>query len=344
MLLTATFVICLQTTHTTNWGDNIVNDKKIAMENNIKSSDLDLTDKVYTFLAPSDILTFKNYLEENYMYYLYIELVTPHNCSTMRITILDTNDKQFNVFESEMFYEPEFGRYFELPFGTVKSGLYNFTFYSESAQNFNMHILIEQGPKCLYDKMSQEDSENLIFYEVKRFDNAKHVEHDVSFETDEMYKFFICRVSAITIKENNEVRIDYKIEDPDGIEFEIYSNELLADIDGMNNFNFGTAVEGTYTIKMTIYCNVEYENVANAIVDDYKIVDADDENHTKSDLKKSKSDEHEVLEELSNSIFAQPVEWTIGTLIFVGGIAGTMVVVLIRHKKSNVVSLSYKKK
>ena len=76
----------------------------------IKSSHLELPDKVYTFLAPNDNLTFMGlYFEKEYMYYIYIELVTPHNCSKMRITIWDPDGKQFNVFESEMFYKPNFG-------------------------------------------------------------------------------------------------------------------------------------------------------------------------------------------------------------------------------------------
>jgi len=317
------------------------------VENDIKSSDLVLTDKVYTFLAPNDRLTFNNYFEEKYMYYISIELVTPHDCSPMRIIIFDPDDKQFNIFESDMFYYPEYGRSFEIPFGAVESGLYNITFYSVSTLNFNMHILIEQGPKCLYDKIGQQDPEDLIHYKVKTFDDSKYNIHDVDLKTDEMYKFYISRVSAITIIDSNEVRVDYSIEDEDGNEFYIYTNELLADIDGLTSFNFGTASRGTYTIKLTVYIvdpDVEYVNIAYAIVDEYTIGDAVDVNNTKSDVEKSDSEDPDMFEELVDNSLILPIQWTIGTLLFVGGLAGVIVVMLVQHRKNNVVSLSIKNK
>lgn len=324
--------------------DDIITDRT---ENDLQSSDLVLTDKVYTFLAPNDRLSFNNYFEEKYMYYISIELVTPHDCSPMRITILDPDDKQFNIFESDMFYYPEYGRSFEIPFGTVKSGLYNITFNSVSTLNFNMHILIEQGPKCLYDKIDQQKTEDIIFYKVKTFDDGKFNIHDVDLKTDEMYKFYLGRVSAITIIDSNEVRVDYSIEDEDGNEFYIYTYKLLAGIDGVSSYNFGTASSGTYTIKLTVYIadpDVEYVNIAYAIVDDYTIGDAVDINNTESDVKESKSEDQDMFEELVDNSLILPIEWTIGTLLFVGGLAGVIVVMLVQHRKNNVVSLSIKNK
>ncbi|MFX0071303.1 MAG: hypothetical protein ACFFAO_09455, partial [Candidatus Hermodarchaeota archaeon] len=100
--------------------------------NTVKSSDeILLPNKVYTFLAPNYEVTFDLYLEGEYMYYIYIELVTPHNCSLMRITLWDSESRKFDIFENEMFYEPEYGRYFEIPFGTTDSGDYNVSFYME---------------------------------------------------------------------------------------------------------------------------------------------------------------------------------------------------------------------
>lgn len=338
------FIANISSSRTESQNNEIISD---GFENDLKSSDLVLTDKVYTFLAPSDSLTFNNYFEENYMYYISIELVTPHDCSPMRITIMDPDDKQFNIFESDMFYYPEYGRYFEIPFGTVKLGLYNISFYSASTFNFNMHILIEQGPKCLYDKIIQQETEDITFYRVKTFDDGKFNIHDVDLKSDEMYKFYIGRVSAITIIDSNEVRVDYSIEDEEGIEFDIYTNELLADIDGLKSFNFGTASSGTYTIKLTVYIadpDVEYVNLAYAIVDDYTIGDAVDVNNTKSDVEKSNSDDPVMFDELIDNSLILPIEWTIGTLIFVGGLAGVIVVMLVQHRKDNVVSLSLKNK
>ena len=121
-----------------------------------------VVDKVYTFLFPTDTFSEVYSLERHYFYYIYIELVTPHNVSTMRIRIWDPDDKQYNIFESEMFFEPEYGRYFEIPFGTVKTGDYEIEFYSLSDYNYNLHILIEKGPKCLFDKIDTQENTELF--------------------------------------------------------------------------------------------------------------------------------------------------------------------------------------
>lgn len=299
-------------------------------------SDLELTDKVYTFLAPNDDnQTFDLYLEKEYMYFIYIELVTPHNVSVMRITIWDPVDKQYNVFESEMFYSPEFGRYFEIPFGTEMSGTHTFEFYSESNVNFNMYIKIEQGPLCLHDKIDSQYHDDVVFFEVTNFSNGQSKSHRLDLETDVSYKFYIGRVSAISIKESNVVRLDYIIEDPtdpDPIEFIIYTNELLADIDGVSMFNFGTAIGGEYKIKLNIYCSVEHVNIAYAVVEDYQISDVVDANETKPP-DEEESDTIDILEELSNDSFFLPIEGTVAVILFAGGMAGTVYVMFIRQKK-----------
>jgi len=308
----------------------------------VRNSDLELTDKVYTFLAPNDDnQMFDLYLEKEYMYFIYIELVTPHNVSIMRITITDPVDKQYNVFESEMFYSPEFGRYFEIPFGTEMSGTHKFEFYSESNVNFNMYIKIEQGPLCLHDKIDSQYHDDVVFFEVTNFSNGQSVSHHIDLETDISYKFYIGRVSAISIKESNVVRMDYIIEDPtdpDPIEFIIYTNELLADIDGVTMFNFGTAIGGEYKIKLKIYCDVEHVNIAYVVVEDYQISDVVDANKTKAPDEKD-SDTIDILEELSSDSIFLPIEGTVAVILFAGGMAGTVYVVFIRQKKRANVSL-----
>ena len=315
-----------------------------------KSSDLELPDKVYTFMAPSDTWTFNGtYLEKEYMYYIYIEVVTPHNCSTMRITIWDPdippNQKQFNVFESNMFYSPEYGRYFEIPFGAEKSGGYTIEFYSESNDNFNLYIRIEQGPQCLHDKIDSQYHDDEVFFEVTTFDNGKSIDHDIDLETDMSYKFYIGRVSAISIKESNVVRLDYVIEDPEGTDFIIYTNEFLADIDGVTMFNFGTAIEGDYEINIKIYCDVAHVNIAYAVIEDYQISEIEDVNKTKAPEKED-SDKIDIIEELEKSLFSMPVEGLIGVVAFVGGLAGTVYVLMVQQRKKNdpMLKLSGKKR
>ena len=71
----------------------------------LRISQTQLPDKVYTFFAPNDKLTFENLpLQGCYIYYIWIELVTPHDVSTMRIRIWDPENSQYNIFESAMFW------------------------------------------------------------------------------------------------------------------------------------------------------------------------------------------------------------------------------------------------
>jgi len=298
-------------------------------------NDLELPDKVYTFLTPSDTLTFESlYLEKYYNYYIYIELVTPHNC-TLQITIWDPDNKKFNIFESEMFYNPEYGRYFEIPFGTALSGNYKIQFSVQTNYNINIYIKIEQGSECLYDKIPSKEIKNLIFYKVNRFDSGMNVEHNILLETDMMYKFYIGRVSAISIKENNEVKIDYIIEDPDDIEFKIFSDYKIANIDNITIFYFGTAKEGLYSIKLTIYCSVSYVNIGYAILEDYEI----SENIDVNDTNPENQDNMNYFENLWNNSSFLPIEWLFGSVIFVGITISILLIILIQHRKKNEISL-----
>ncbi len=90
--------------------------------------------------------------------------------------------------------------------------------------------------------------------------------------------------------------------------------------------------------------DVEYVNIAYAIVDDYTIGDAIDVNNTNSDVEKSNSEDPDIFDELIDNSLILPIEWTIGTLLFVGGLSGIIVVMLVQHRKNNVVSLSIKNK
>ena len=310
------------------------------------SDDLPLTDKVYNFTSPSDRLSFKNYFDKHYMYNIHIKLVTPHNC-TIKITLLDHDDEQFNIFDSIMFYTPEFGRYFDIPFGTVDDGLFTLTFETISTLNFNMHILIEKEVKCLYDKMDPKHAEDPEFYDVKRFYNGEDESFPVGLENDEMYKFYIGRVSPITILDSAEIRVDYTITCPDGLLYMLYSDDILAGIHSVSIFNFGTATEGTYTIQITIHIidpDVEWVNVAYAIADDYTIGDAEDVNTTKSDVKESKSDDPDILDELESNILLLPAEMVLGTFLLIGGVSAVVVIMLVKNKKTNLVSTTFKTK
>jgi len=128
--------------------------QKADLKNSEKVNNSKLLIGVFTFLAPNDMLIINNLsLEECYLYYIFIELITPYNVSTMRIRIWDSVNCKYEIFESEMFFEPDYGRYFEIPFGTALTGNYRIEFYIETVSNVNILINIEIGPKCLHDKL-----------------------------------------------------------------------------------------------------------------------------------------------------------------------------------------------
>ena len=73
---------------------------------------------------------------------------------------------------------------------------------------------------------------------------------------------------------------------------------------------------------------------------------AESSNTTKADVRESESDDDEVnmQEQLENNLMSLPAGWTAGALVFVAAAAVVMTVILIRHKQSNVVGLSTRKK
>ncbi len=300
----------------------------------LKLSDPQLPDKVYTFLASDGNLTFPNiFLSENYNYYIYIEIVTPHN-STVRITLWDPDNKQFNLFESELNYESSSKRYYEIPFGTVIEGQYIFEFFVVSSENLNIYIRMEKGSKILYDKIS--NTEDLVFYQTNRLTNDDYIEYNIMLKTDVMYNFYISRLSAISIKESNIINIDYSILGPDSVQFEIYDNYTIKPINDLDKFNFGTALEGIYTIKITIRCVVSYVNLGYAIVEDYRIGDVIDINGT--DYNGTNS-----IEPKGNSSYI-PIMFTTITIGFIGGLFIISVIVFQKHRKKNTAELNLKEK
>ncbi len=310
------------------------------------ASELILTDKVFTFLAPDNTTERSHYLEKEFMYYIYIELVTPHNVSTMRIKVFDPDDKQYNLFESEMYYNPEQGRYFEIPFGAEMSGTHRFQFYSESSVNFNLYIRIEQGPLCLHDKIDSQYHDDLVYFEVTNFSDDQGFSHKIDLESDISYIFYIGRVSAISIKESNIILMDYVIEylpeESAPIEFIIYNDDPLADIEDISMFNFGTSEGGEYRIRIDIDLvtdtseqpakpHPEHVNIAYAVVEEFQISDILDDNNTKpSD---SDSESIDLLEDLSSNAISLPIEGTLAAIIFAGGTASAVYVIFMRQKK-----------
>ncbi|MHA1281905.1 MAG: hypothetical protein ACTSQP_05305 [Promethearchaeota archaeon] len=304
--------------------------------NNLGIGDLNLPDKVYSFEAPSDTLFFENlYLNKYYTYEIYLELVTPANC-TAKISIWDPDNKKYDIFESEMSSKSESLKWFSIPFGTALEGNYDILFEIKSNLNLNIYISIKETVKCLEDKVASRYMNNPILYTVTRFYNSKRAAIHINLDSDIMYKFFIGRVSPITIIQNSEVRIDYSITSPEGIKYIIYSDYTLPDIDDICVFNFGTSCSGTYDINITIYCNVPYVNIAFLISEDYTISDVNDVNNTK----KPDNDENENLfgNFLKNATSIS-AELIFPSLIIISGIIGIILIPFYINKKKRNLAL-----
>ncbi len=295
-----------------------------------KSSGTTLPDNVYLFQAPQDSLMLEDItLEQYYTYYIYVEIVTPYNCS-IKITVWDPDGNEYPIFESILFVYPEGFNYFEIPFGTALVGDYDIEFNSTAPENVNIYIKMEKGPQSLYDKIPMEEVQSIRFYQVTRFSNNS-VNHTISFTTDYMYKFYVGRVSPISSMENNEVKINLSIEDPEGIIYNIYTNTSLIDIDEVDRFKFGTAIGGLYSLTITIHTDVPNVNVGYSIVELNQIGSGTEVNQTEP------SNSTTVL----NRYFSMPTEWTLGILGFAGTLTVIILVVLYKQKKKNVISSNF---
>ena len=292
----------------------------------IHTSDTDLPDNVYAFLSPSDVLIFNEiYLEKYYKYYLWIEIVTPHNC-TIQITLWDPEGKHYDLFENQLTYGLESSRYYDIPFGTALTGNYTIEFQVITSVNVNIYIRMEQGSKCLYDKIAMEEYDEILFYRVTRFSNGMNISHVIDFKSDYMYKFYIERVSPISVFYSNQITVDLFIEDPEDLGYAIYFNETLTPINEITIFKFGTASDGEYTFSITIRSEVEYVNIGYAVIELYKISQGVDPNQTNPS---NSTHSH-------RNTFSIPEEWTIGIVIFFGAMITGLVVVVAKKRSKNI--------
>jgi len=244
---------------------SLFGEKAIANNLKISNNDTIVIDKVYNFTVANPILEFNEniYLKKHYYYYITVSVVSPHVCN-MSITIWDPEGDQYDItYETNMTQDD----YREIPFGVVLEGNYSFLFNAELTQNINIHITIERGDKCLYDKIELNEREDIIHYNMSKFYNGKTIEFSYDFGTDRYYKFYFERVSTISVELSNYVRIDHDILDPQGITFIIYRNESL----GYSSYYFGTAVGGFCTMNITLYCDVDWVNIAYAVVNKERI-------------------------------------------------------------------------
>ncbi len=303
----------------------------LRQNNNImQASQQEFPDKVYTFQSPSDYIEFNPlYLKKGFVYYIYIELVTPGNVTNMKVRVWDPNGNLYEIFDSEMFFEPEYGRWFDIPFGTVLEGNYIIRFDSNSSINFNMLISISEGHKALYDKMDQNDINNIIFSQVTKFHDCMLISHNIEMKTDTSYVLYIGRISSISENIGNEHNLSYTIEDPDNLDFIIYDNIQMKSIDDIHKFNFGTAQAGVYKIKIYIECEVTWSNIAYTVSEGPKISDI---------IPGNESLPIDDSNDPTNSTELVAI-WTFATLGIVIGSVGIAALIVITQKRKSTANL-----
>jgi hypothetical protein len=295
-----------------------------------------LIDKIYTIHTPKDNLTFENIcLQKDYNYIIFLETVTPHECS-VKIKVFDPEEKEFYVLEE--FLSDQLA----ISFGTAFDGNHTFKIIAQSHETLNIHIKLQRGSKCLYDHMENRHKESLIFYEVNCFGNATKFTNNFDMKSDMMHKFYIRRVSSIAKSESRDVKIKVQLYDPEDIVFNIYEMGSSIDLKGTETFNFGTSRSGTYIFTITIFCEVPYINLAYCVSEDYQVSNVIDANNTDcvddGDLNATNSESEQ--EENSNNNPNTPLEgelsteWILGLLFFLGvGLTGTIFALL--HFRKN---------
>ena len=297
-----------------------------ATPNRLSTSSYEYICKVFTFTKTQDSYTFQFHLLKAYMHSIIVQVVTPHSCY-LNVTLWDSDYRKFVIFSADISQQD--GE-FSTPFGTAAEGNHTFLFKAIVQQNLNIKIkILREDIKCLYDKIPQNEHGRIIFYEVSWFSNGYFIPHKITLRTDRSYKFYIGRVSSICIKQNSNGGVIYNMSDPNNIPFAIYENDTLASVAGVNMFSFGTAMAGEYTIKIWIYCEVTWMNVAYAVVDNGPICNPppDDTNHT-----------------LASSNFSIPFDLGLYTVIGAGAIAGAIVIAVVHFRNKNDLGLKIKEK
>ena len=298
------------------------------------SSEQNLVDKVFTFLAPNDTLRFDDfYLFKSINYYVLLEIVTPHNCE-INATIIDPVLDVYEVFQTEVNISQN-DDWFEIPFGTAVEGNYSFIISVACELNLNLHVKIsfDSVDKCLYDMISPQFLETMKLYQVNKFTNGMVVEHNIDLRTDVSYKFYLGRVSAIGgLTVEDQVRVFYDVIDDEDVVFTIYQNKTVGSVGTMMHFDFGTAVEGIYSVKIQIYCQVDVVNIAYAISEDYQISNVN--NGTDPD-----PDPDPQTNETLSGYFYVPAEWTLGFGIVAGVVLGILTIFGVLKRRDDSVTL-----
>lgn len=287
-----------------------------------------VVDKVYNFTIDRPFLYFDEnlYFEHFYNYFITVCIVTPHTCN-LNITLWDPEGDEYQISYEELMVQDD---YREVPFGVAKSGNYSMIFSAKIIQNLNIHINIERGGFCLYDKIPSEELSYIIYYNILKFYNKTHISHPLTLKTDMNYRFYFGRVSAISKNLSGRTELVHTItDDLQSIPFIIYTNDTVASPKEVTSYHFGTAGAGQYTVNLTIYCDVPAVNIAYAIIEKQRIADGIDPND---------DDPPPPPDDPINGTGIEafiPREWTIGMITFVGSAVAIPIIIVVYRKKKN---------
>ena len=295
----------------------------------LNTSDITLIDKVYTFTVEEPYLLFNDLiLEKFYTYYFSVTVVTPHLCA-MDIMLWDpVGDKYYLSNEENMTQGDER----EIPFGTAMEGNYDVQFSAQLTENMNIRVKIERGVKVLYDKITAPEQSKIMYYNVSKVSDGDLLITNLLFNTDKAYKFYFRRASAISKKfgaSSYYVLMDHFIQDPEGIRFKIYRNEEIAGPNNITKYKFGTQITGYYVVTIIINCQVDWVNIAYAIIDDGHVSDEIEQEEQEDPI-------NGTTNSTANNIRMYiPQEWAIGVFVFFGTVFGIPIMVVVYRKKKN---------
>ncbi|MHA2400974.1 MAG: hypothetical protein ACXADU_19065 [Promethearchaeota archaeon] len=215
-----------------------------------------LVDKVYNFTAQKPYVYFEDniYFERLYNYFILLNVVSPFTC-TMNISLKDPEGDLYELSSITGMGQDDVK---EIPFGVALSGDYSLYFDALLTQNITIHILLERKLKCLSNKI-EEYEESIIFRNVSKFYPRKTIKSQIS--------VYIEKVSPIAIYiEGGQTRMNHTLIDPQDFKFNIYINETIVGPLNVSVYRFGTATEGNYTFCLTVKSNVDFVNIAYAVV------------------------------------------------------------------------------
>ncbi|MFX1312587.1 MAG: hypothetical protein ACFFHD_08255 [Promethearchaeota archaeon] len=306
---------------------------------NVKLSSIEeiLVDKVYNLTLAKPYINFSNniYFEKPFIYYISFQVVTPHTCH-MNISLWDPENDKYDIYDSRggvqlvQFEKPE------IPFGVAITGNYTITFRAYLTENLNIHIkIIKSQYICLQDTIEPSEFGRRVLYEVNKFYNQSLTQHNLTLKTDWLYRFYFGRYSPIASTLDSNTTIDFNITSSNDINYKIYINKILPGVCEVDFFDFGTAVDGTFNVIMTIYSKVKCVNIAYAIIDIDKIADGTDPN----DPDPPPDDDTPTNDTKTGIEAFIPREWTIGMIIFVGSAVGIPILIIVYRKKKNLTGI-----